>query len=154
VREVGTCISCVRLTSVEPGGETLQQVRNRAAARVRREARHADGAGVYVDAVRLRENGIARDNVEPSGDSTAAENEKPGPDVTRARRQSQRCSCILEMCRQLSRLEDDRGFVVVIAQFCVARRGEGDGTCLSRRQPLGRSARRFRRSAGYRDVGP
>jgi hypothetical protein len=37
-----------------------------------------------VDAVRLRENGIARDNVERSGDSTAAENEKPWPDVTRA----------------------------------------------------------------------
>ena len=109
-----------------------------------------------VDAVRLRENGIARDNVERSGDSTAAENEKPGPDVTRAlsRRQSQRCSCILELCRQLSRLEDDRGFVVVIAQFCVARRGEGDDTCLSRHQPLGRSACGFRRSAGYRDVGP
>jgi hypothetical protein len=87
--------------------ETLQQVRNRAAARVRREAHHADGAGAYVDAVRLRENGIARDNVERSGDITVAENEKPGPDVTRAlsRRQSQRCSCILELCRQLSVLK-------------------------------------------------
>ena len=31
-----------------------------------------------VDAVRLRKKGIARDNVERSGDSTAAENEKPG----------------------------------------------------------------------------
>jgi hypothetical protein len=30
------------------------------------------------------------------------------------------------MCRQLSRFEDDGGLVVVIAQFCVARRGEGD----------------------------
>jgi len=57
------------------------------------------------------------------------------------------------MCRQLSRFEDDGGLVVVIAQFCVARRGEGDDTCLSRRQPLRRSACGFRRSAGYRDVG-
>jgi hypothetical protein len=43
------------------------------------------------------------------------------------------------MCRQLSRFEDDGGLVVVIAQFCVARRGEGDDTSLSRRQPLGRA---------------
>ena len=35
------------------------------------------GAGVYVDAVRLRKNGIARGNVERSGDGAAAENEKP-----------------------------------------------------------------------------
>ena len=53
-------------------------MRNRAAARVRHEAHHAAGAGVNVDAVRLREKGIARGNLERSGDSTAAENEKPG----------------------------------------------------------------------------
>ena len=53
-------------------------MRNRAAARVRHEAHHADGAGVNVDAVRLREKGVARDNVKRSSDSTAAENEKPG----------------------------------------------------------------------------
>jgi len=35
------------------------------------------------------------------------------------------------MCRQLSRFEDDGGLVVVIAQFCVARRGEGDDTGLA-----------------------
>ena len=35
------------------------------------------GAGVYVDAVRLRENGVACGNVERSGAGAAAENEKP-----------------------------------------------------------------------------
>ena len=38
-----------------------------AAARVRHEGHHADGAGVYVDAVRLHENGVTYGNVERSG---------------------------------------------------------------------------------------
>ena len=65
-------IHCAQLS------DALQQVRNRAAASVRCEAHHAGRAGANVDAVRLRENGITSDNVERSGDSTAAENEKPG----------------------------------------------------------------------------
>jgi hypothetical protein len=48
-----------------------------AAARVRHEGHHADGAGVYVDAVRLHENGVTYGNVERSGASATAENEKP-----------------------------------------------------------------------------
>ena len=40
-------------------------------------ATHADGAGVYVDAVRLHENGVTYGNVERSGASATAENEKP-----------------------------------------------------------------------------
>ena len=51
--------------------------RSLAAARVRHEAHHADGAGVYVDAVRLHENGVTYGNVERSGASATAENEKP-----------------------------------------------------------------------------
>jgi hypothetical protein len=103
---------------------------------------------------------INPDNLIPAQETPEQDHRLPADaaEMARARRRappwSDRCSCILEMCRQLSRLEDDGGFVVVIAQFCVARRGEGDDTCLSRRQPLGRSACGFRRSAGYRDVGP
>jgi hypothetical protein len=52
-------------------------VRNWATARVCRNAHHADRAEVYIDAVRLHENGIACGNVERSGTGTAAENEKP-----------------------------------------------------------------------------
>ena len=48
-----------------------------AAARVRHEGHHADGAGVYVDAVRLHENGVTYGTVERSGASATAENEKP-----------------------------------------------------------------------------
>ncbi len=48
-----------------------------AAARVRHEGHQADGAGVYVDAVRLHENGVTYGNVERSGASATAENEKP-----------------------------------------------------------------------------
>src|SRR4051812_2961257 len=58
--------------------DSLQQVRNRGAACIRHEAYHSGRAGVNVDAVRLRENGITSDNVERSGDSAAAENKKPG----------------------------------------------------------------------------
>ena len=54
---------------------------NRAAAGVRHEADHTDRAGVYVDVVRLRKQDIACDNVELSGNGTAAENEKPGLSV-------------------------------------------------------------------------
>ena len=67
-----SCIHCARLF------EALQQVRSLAAAGIRYEAHHADGAGVYVDAVRLHENGVTYDNVERSGASATAENEKPG----------------------------------------------------------------------------
>ena len=76
--EVGTGIS-LRPPGIDRARlrETLQQMWNRAAARVRHEAHHAAGAGMYLDAVRLREKGIARDNIERSGDGTAAENEKP-----------------------------------------------------------------------------
>jgi hypothetical protein len=65
-------IHCARLF------DAPQQVRNRVATRVRREAHHADRTGLYVDAVRLRENGVAFRNVERSGTGTSAENEKPG----------------------------------------------------------------------------
>ena len=52
-------------------------MRNRAKARVRHEAHHAERTCVYDDAVRLSENGIARGNVERSGDGVTAQNEKP-----------------------------------------------------------------------------
>ena len=67
-----SCIPCVRLS------EALQQVWNRADTRVRHEAHQADRADVYVDAIRLRENGVAYGNVERSGASTTTDNEKPG----------------------------------------------------------------------------
>ena len=73
VREVGTCTvlrpPCIRRARL---CEAPQQVRNRADAGVRHEADHAGRAGVDVDAVRLRENGIACGNVERSGDGAAA----------------------------------------------------------------------------------
>jgi hypothetical protein len=55
-----------------------QQVRNWSDARVRHETHHAGATGVYVDAVRLSENGIGCGNVERSGDGTPAQDEKPG----------------------------------------------------------------------------
>ena len=58
--------------------ETLQQVRNRAAAGVRYKAGDPDRAGVNVDLVRLRKEDIADSNVERSGNGVAAKNEKPG----------------------------------------------------------------------------
>ena len=77
-----------------------------------------------------------------------------GPDHQRTFAAAKSASAMSpRMRRQMSRLKDDGGLVVVIAQLRVARRGEGDDTRLSRRQPLGRSACVFRRSAGYRDVG-
>ena len=66
-----SCIHCPRLS------DALQQVRNWATARVCRKAHHADRAGVYIDAVRLHENGVACGNVERSGTGSAAENETP-----------------------------------------------------------------------------
>jgi len=54
----------------------LQQMWNRTAdAGVRHEARHALGPGKYVDAVRLRENGVAGGDVEPAGAGAAPHNE-------------------------------------------------------------------------------
>ena len=57
--------------------EALQQVWKRFASRVRHEADHASGAGVYIEAVRLHEQGIARRDVVRSGDGTTGDNEKP-----------------------------------------------------------------------------
>ena len=53
-----SCIHCTRLL------DALQKVRNRDAARVRYEATHADRTGLYVNAVRLHENGVAYADVE------------------------------------------------------------------------------------------
>ena len=56
------------------------------------------------------------------------------------------------MRRQLSRLEDDGGLVVVVAQFRVARRGEGDDTCFGRAS-LSAVLRAVSADLRYRDVG-
>ena len=80
VRVVGTCIFHAAAASVDarPCG-ALQQVWNRTAdTRVGHEAHHALGPCLYVDAVRLRENGVADGDVELPGAGAAADNEQPG----------------------------------------------------------------------------
>jgi hypothetical protein len=61
--------------------DALQQIRNQADARVRHETRQADRAGVYVDPIRLRENGVTCGNVERSDAGTPVHNEEPGLSV-------------------------------------------------------------------------